>query len=486
MKNVYTALNDQGFVISVSRAIGKTPYNIVICNIRCWEGTSMAKNARPFKATFSSLMGHWLVCGLLGMLIPCLVYYLANLDQFERWQMLTPAPPGAVELLDGNPYAVTVRTVDRQILKWDPQNQRWVPSVTWEDPRVTIQSCDPYANAFKASTHPPEDVLTCTAFAGYDHDGNYLVLAAIDQQGNIWKWEKPSQYLEGIIYILIGIMGAFCGVVAGSVVWLERKGVADRKQSGAPAQPAEAAAQPVTLKKRSWVWMLALLPIVCLVGVGLVRLAGGLITSVNREIGPESTVLPGLSEFYTEEAAWYSAPPVTPNPAGPAYDFAAQCPGAQWIFSVVDSWTCGDSRPPDQASVSVLWDPPEGQEWSGQALRLYIPVKQRDVTGRYPTWFIRPGEHFRATLLCPAETIECDLTFTLYLEQQEDGRTDLGTWRLTNEQRSQEIDIDLSQFAGKIVSVVLETINSDPSEIEQVVPQIALWVNPRIEYLPGE
>jgi len=42
------------------------------------------------------------------------------------------------------------------------------------------------------------------------------------------------------------------------------------------------------------------------------------------------------------------------------------------------------------------------------------------------------------------------------------------------------------KYQAFVIPFVLETINSDPGEIEQVVPQIALWVKPRIEYLPGE
>ena len=89
----------------------------------------MKKSTRSFQANFSSLVAHWLVCALLGALIPCLGYAVIQSGAIGQWQMLSPAPPQAVEVLAGNPYAVTVRTADGQTLEWSKRNQRAVERV---------------------------------------------------------------------------------------------------------------------------------------------------------------------------------------------------------------------------------------------------------------------------------------------------------------------------------------------------------------------
>jgi hypothetical protein len=115
-----------------------------------------------------------------------------------------------------------------------------------------------------------------------------------------------------------------------------------------------------------------------------------------------------------------------------------------------------------------------------QAVQISLPIKQWRVMGKYPLWEIHQGDHFFTTLVCPQESEECNLEYSLYFEEFHEKTIHLGSWALSPNQRAVEVDIDLSHFSGKRVAFVLWVVN----EVSDQAEQTALWVNPRIENLP--
>lgn len=119
--------------------------------------------------------------------------------------MFSPAPQGAVRVLDGDTYGVTVRTISGQILCRENSEEYWIPSVVTQE--LMIESCDQFTTAFSPLTHPPQDLLDCAAFRGRFVEGIYTVLFAIYQQGNIWKWQEVSSAYAVLVYLGLALKG---------------------------------------------------------------------------------------------------------------------------------------------------------------------------------------------------------------------------------------------------------------------------------------
>jgi len=424
-----------------------------------------------------SLLLHWLVCGLLGLILAPLGFHVFQLEYFEKWHAIALAPPGAVEILygyagfGGEPDGAIIRTEDGEILGWDIRRDRWVPSVVREE--QTIASCDQFQVAFNPLARSPQDIAYCTAFQGEFRQGHYTTLYAIDQQGTLWGWQKVIDVYHLLRYPVFAAAGGILGTLVGCVVWAVRRLRAMRISGNTPTQPDHRFTKTL-------IGLMVILPFIC---IGVITLWLEIQwTPPNRQREPIYTsVASTLSVYETAEAAQYQTPPTTPDPSGPAYDFSAQCPSAEWSGKG-ETWSCADNRPPWQASVTVIEAAEAGQAWTGQALRLYLPIRERNAAGRYPVWKIRPGDHFRASAICPGENVQCSLIFGLRIEQDGEG-TEIGEWSPTDDQRSVEIDVDLSEFAGEHVVFVLWTENYTWGRVYPV-EQVALWVNPRIEQVP--
>lgn len=113
----------------------------------------------------------------------------------------------------------------------------------------------------------------------------------------------------------------------------------------------------------------------------------------------------------------------------------------------------------------------------GQAIR--FPTSAfRYLSGEFPGITIQEGDHYRATIACLHETPDCNLSFTAYLGIQNKPGVRLGTWKPTGENSIEEIDIDLSKFAGQVVRFSL-SLSSD--DYKSKGNQDVVWIMPRIE-----
>jgi len=470
----------------------------------------------------ASLLGLWVVCCVAGAILAYLGYSISRSDSLVQWEIFAPAPPEAVEVMEGDPYGVKIRTTSGEILGRNYNEQIWVPALLLED--VSIEACDQYPQALKASTHPPEELLDCAAFHGIEVEYAYTVLYAIDQQESVWLWKKTGGGMEILAIGLFVLVGGGVGVLAGSLIWAARRTrveetlqvppveepaapgeaeepaseqipgevpaseepeseEAESEQPAAPGEAAEvpgvSATMPGGSRRSNLVWVLAALPFVLVLAWAVIRSLPRR-TGHSEEYNARNTaVYASINPRLTEEAAWYFAPPATPDPAGPAYDFVAQCQASKWE-EWSNGWDCSGVYGTGVCSIDVteVADPVSGT--ISQAVRVFLPLDHGWVTGMFPVWQIRAGDHIRAVLACPPDVDSCSLEYSWHLQEYRGSHTPLGTWAVTADHPNAEIDVDLSHFAEQVVSFVLWVQNTDPVGREQT----ALIINPRIESVP--
>ncbi|HEY3475753.1 MAG TPA: NBR1-Ig-like domain-containing protein [Anaerolineales bacterium] len=107
-------------------------------------------------------------------------------------------------------------------------------------------------------------------------------------------------------------------------------------------------------------------------------------------------------------------------------------------------------------------------------------VNNGSMTGRYPSYTITSGEHFRAKIGFLAKSDgTCgtgNVTFQLNYIEPSGASNSLGQWTDTCDGALKDIDIDLSSLAGRNIQLVLAVLaNGSASEAA------AVWVNPRVE-----
>ena len=215
-------------------------------------------------SSIKSLLALWLILGLPGALLACLGYYIIKLDHFVQWRMFAQAPPDAAQVLNVNRYSednimVQVRTTSGEVLScWANSELCWIPA-------AVTSSGDPCNNYPIALANLPQDLLNCAATSGLNakgNDGRYTLLAALDQQGNIWSWQKTSPYYPELTYLELALQGCGIGILVGNTFWIVRRLRAKRNPGQvAPLSDSQTAA-----------WVLSVLPFVCLGGIILIKL----------------------------------------------------------------------------------------------------------------------------------------------------------------------------------------------------------------------
>lgn len=160
------------------------------------------------------------------------------------------------------------------------------------------------------------------------------------------------------------------------------------------------------------------------------------------------------------------------------YNFAENYCEAGWESSVEEDISCPSEEDLDQGFVQFTDQPQleDGVVYNESAILTY-PDHGRSgyMVGRYPTIEIEDGYHFRATIGCQYGAGDCDVRFTLRVFEPSFGHTTVGQWREIYDGLYYPIDVDLSDFAGLEVSLVLSVIAQDDSR-----ENYALWLDPHI------
>jgi hypothetical protein len=88
---------------------------------------------------------------------------------------------------------------------------------------------------------------------------------------------------------------------------------------------------------------------------------------------------------------------------------------------------------------------------------------------------IEEGDLFRASIGYQHTAQECDVRYTLRVGVEDEGLTTIGQWREIYDGEIYPIDIDLSEYAGMEIDIILSVIAQDDSQ-----ENYAMWLRPRI------
>ncbi len=169
--------------------------------------------------------------------------------------------------------------------------------------------------------------------------------------------------------------------------------------------------------------------------------------------------------------------------AGPsfvAYDFATQFCDANWQNNGQDL-PCPGSDGDSKGYVIKLTNPIlENGVTDDDPGLLTVPKQAYNglISGKYPAFKVRSGDHFRARVNCQYKAYSCNVIFRLQYQIDGGDIKTLGSWNEAYEGKSFPVDLDLSSLAGDNVKFILMastngTFNQD----------FALWIAPRITRL---
>lgn len=102
------------------------------------------------------------------------------------------------------------------------------------------------------------------------------------------------------------------------------------------------------------------------------------------------------------------------------------------------------------------------------------------LTGTYPAFRIRSGDHFRAVVSCLDNNKQCDVQFRVEYQIGDGEVKTLGKWNEIYDGGYTKIDLDLSPIAGKDVKLILTVRAGD--EFDQ---DSGLWLFPSVWRQPG-
>jgi hypothetical protein len=151
-----------------------------------------------------------------------------------------------------------------------------------------------------------------------------------------------------------------------------------------------------------------------------------------------------------------------------AYDFAENFCKARWQSLVKETLPCPVGYIVVGHGYIMRLD--GGELEGGKDVDDYIIVSRPDngdtdgfIMGTYPPFTVQDGDHFVATIGCAPDGYQCNLYFDLKYQIGAGAIQTLDTWYETHNNRTQEVDVDLSDLAGQTVRFILSVrnINTD-------------------------
>ncbi len=191
------------------------------------------------------------------------------------------------------------------------------------------------------------------------------------------------------------------------------------------------------------------------------------------------------SPTYTPIPTLTPLPPSTPTPAPAlgtiALDFVALMCNAQWMNGA-QHLPCPATATSRAGGYAASIDPSAEGLPPDATVLLTVPAQNNasSIFGRYPSFVVRPGDHFRATLLCQAQAA-CNVQFALeYFDAAGKYHPQFGTWKYMAGDQLVQVDMDLTVLSGQKVDFTLAVRPQD----DHPERDYALWVNPHI-YRPA-
>lgn len=178
-----------------------------------------------------------------------------------------------------------------------------------------------------------------------------------------------------------------------------------------------------------------------------------------------------------DTAFWVDIRVISIPNLGFAYDFAANYCNATWR-SGAGRLACPTTTSLEDGSINLSNEPVlENGRQENEFTLLTSPeqINNGYITGTYPAYTVKTGDHFLADVGCLDGNQGCDVTF--YLDGiLSDGRIlSLGAWNESYDGRITRINLDLSSLNGQSVRFVLGVrANSRPARAN------AFWLVPSI------
>ena len=169
---------------------------------------------------------------------------------------------------------------------------------------------------------------------------------------------------------------------------------------------------------------------------------------------------------------------VTEEEGNIIYNFAENLCDAGWESSVEDDIPCPSEEDLEQGFVQSIENPQmeDGETYDEPGILSYPDQNEGGyMVGRFPNMTIEEDDHFRASIGCREDAEDCNVTFTLRSVMTGEGFDNLGSWREINEGQLYPIDVDLSDYAGMNMGMVLSVIAADETD-----ENYAIWLDPRI------
>lgn len=169
---------------------------------------------------------------------------------------------------------------------------------------------------------------------------------------------------------------------------------------------------------------------------------------------------------------------VTEDDKTVVYNYAENACEAAWESSVDETIACPSAEDRTNGFIQPL-DAVElenGVTYQEPSILTYPDVGRSGyMVGRFPAVKIEDGDHFQATIGCQSGAEDCNINFTLRFAQTGEGLTSLGNWHEVYEGLYYPIDIDLSDYAGEEIQIVLSAI-----AVDDTMQNEAIWMDPRI------
>ncbi len=160
-----------------------------------------------------------------------------------------------------------------------------------------------------------------------------------------------------------------------------------------------------------------------------------------------------------------------------AYDFAVNVCAATWRSSA-GGLACMSDSSSSNGSV-ILLDAPRlenGRKEDESTLWTRPHVTRGGwISGTYPGYQVKEGDHFRAAIGCLQDSKGCEVTFSLDYREDSNKVKNLGSWVERYDGEISSIDIDLSGLVGKRVNFILTVTTHGKSEAAN-----AFWLVPSI------
>jgi len=164
------------------------------------------------------------------------------------------------------------------------------------------------------------------------------------------------------------------------------------------------------------------------------------------------------------------------GPSYAAYDFVANYCSANWDNNNT-SLPCPGNENDNKGYVVQLNNPRlENGNKAGDPGLLTVPKNSNSglITGMYPSFKVKSGDHFKSLISCQYHSDRCDVLFNLQYKAGGQTRT-LGSWHEINEGQYYPVDVDLSGLDGQTVKFILSVSANGSGRDDE-----AIWVAPRI------